>query len=162
VQAEGSFAFNRIAVWLSLRVQAWLLPSTALFVHAQKSGRRVSTDCCRMVEIWGWKTPFEAAPRRMAFLVCVSFASLVPPTLIFHTTFGCTGTSSGMWAALARFQPMANTKRCIPLGRMFHISSFNLCAPDSLHIESPTTQTPNRQSSDKIHTVLAAGERFKR
>jgi hypothetical protein len=100
VQAEGSFAFNRIAAWLSLRVQAWLFTVDR---SVRSCTEERSPDAHRLLPgggNWGWE---NACDSPYGALVCVSFASLVPPTLIFHTTCGCTGVSSGMWAALARF-----------------------------------------------------------
>ena len=102
VQAEGSFAFNRIAdLAVRFASQACLGPPTALFVHAQKSGRRVPA----VLLLYGvWKLGVnDPASIRMALwlrLVCS------PPPLHrrspIHSSFGCTKATSGMWAALAR------------------------------------------------------------
>jgi hypothetical protein len=98
VQAEGSFAFNRIAdLAVRFASQACLGPPTALFVHAQKSGRRVPA----MLLLYGWwklGVEYPASIRMALWLRLFSSADEPYPFL----SFGCTKATSGMWAALAR------------------------------------------------------------
>jgi hypothetical protein len=85
----------------------------------------VSTDYC-----W-WKLGNERL--RLFWLRLSAFHQLY-----LLPTFGCTEPASGMWAALARFPAMADTKRfpslLIACACVGHGPPFGFCAPGSLHI----------------------------
>jgi len=84
VQAEGSFAFNRIAVAVLFASHPSLAgPPTASFVHAQKSGRRVPADCTDGGN-WGKHTAsirMALWPRRLVRYVSHHLTS---PTSFLH------------------------------------------------------------------------------
>lgn len=133
-QAEGSFAFNRIAC-VAVACLRFVSPTSkssgcyrstasALLarVHAQKSGRRVPTE-----ELCGWwKFGANACDwPRMALCLRLRlflFSRYVSSRLrntspcSFHPAFGCTTIYSGMWAPPCEVQPWLTRNAPIPLG----------------------------------------------
>ena len=92
VQAEGSFAFNRIAdLAARFASQACLGPPTALFVHAQKSGCRVPA----VLLLYGWwKLGVEIACEHpygvmAAFVLLRRRALLIPPSVAQKQPAAC-------------------------------------------------------------------------